>query len=92
MRAHYRVWPAVAVAIAGLVGAGLVVGAQPADAGPTTCTGSSAWVAATQVASGPGTRGIAAAIQRRSAPVLSGCVDLRDVPSVDPGQVPDPRS
>lgn len=88
MTGRYRVWPAVAVAAAGALGAAsVVISAAATDGG---CPTGQDWVSVSPYTASDAPAGaVMAGYEQRLEPLLRACLDLDELPAVD---VPDPRS
>ncbi len=92
MTGGYRIWPALTIAVVGLAGAAVAVTAA-ASGSDSGCPSGQDWVAVTpyEPTGEPGGT-VLADYGQRMQPLLRACLDIADLPALDPAGVPDPRS
>ncbi|CAN5875905.1 MAG: hypothetical protein H0T66_17300 [Geodermatophilaceae bacterium] len=89
----YRIWPALAVAALGVVGATTVVVTSVRSDPGADCAAGRDWVAVVPWdAPERGDDAVLVDYGQRMQPLFRACLDVTDLPVVDPAEVPDPRS
>lgn len=86
----YRIWPAFAVAALALVGASAAVAVGAGS--ETDCAAGRDWVVVTPLDQPDAERTVLADYRHQLAPLFRACVDVDDLPRLDPAEIPDPRS
>lgn len=95
MSGGYRLWPALALAGLGVLGAGAVVATAAASGPASDCATGQDWVAVTPVTgadAATGSQTVLVDYRQRLQPLFRACVDVSELPALDPADVPDPRS
>lgn len=89
----YRIWPALAVTAVGVVGVTAVVVTSVRSDPGGDCAAGQEWVAVTPWdEADSGDDAVLADYGQRMQPLFRACLDVSELPAVDPAEVPDPRS
>ncbi|MGI8693775.1 MAG: hypothetical protein ACR2JK_12895 [Geodermatophilaceae bacterium] len=88
----YRIWPAMLLAALSAAGAMTLVVAE-ATLRDDGCAEGLEWAAVAAIPeSAGGEQPVLADYRRQFRPIFSGCLDVDDLPRLDPAEIPDPRS
>lgn len=88
----YRIWPAMLVAVLGVAGA-MTFALAEATARDDGCADGLEWAAVLAIpGSATGEEAVLADYRQQVQPIFSSCLDVADLPRLDPADIPDPRS
>jgi len=88
----YRIWPAMLLAALSAAGA-MTLAVAEATLRDDGCAGGLEWAAVTAIPeSSAGDGAVLADYRHQVDPIFSGCLDVDDLPRLDPADIPDPRS
>lgn len=89
----YRIWPAMLLALLGGIGAATVTIVNASDLPGGVCADGLEWAAVSAIPDPQSSdHAVLADYRQQFRPVLAGCLDLAELPPLDPADVPDPRS